>query len=543
MVRRMRTRSLVVAAVLLFAGPAFAKSPRLTLFISVDSLGSDLFWRMKPRFKAGLLTLSNQGAWFPTARYDYAETVTAAGHTTLVTGTNPSRHGIVSNKVMNRQTGKLEPVFADPSHPPLEAPLDGSDASPVNLLAETVGDRLRMATGARGKVISVALKGRSAIAMGGRLGQAWWFNEAIGRFVTGTYYLKEVPAWMKAFNDKKPADAYQGKDWPLLAPPKEYVGTDDRPFEADAFALGRSFPHPLSGGLTAAGPQSYAALASSPMGNELLVNAARAALDGEQLGKDDVTDLLAVSFSAFDRVTHLYGPYSFEAQDALLRLDRQVGDLIAAAEKAAGGRANLTVVLSADHGGAAVPEEWAAMGLDGVRVNADAMRDALKKELNERFKGEFVTGIEKVDIYLDGKVIADKKLDAAAVRRAAAAWVSRQPDVIYAVARDDLDAAAGPYAAALRAGYHPDRSGDVLFTLKPYHVLELEPAGTSHGTPYAYDAEVPVLLLGKNVKPGFYPNTIRAVDIAPTLAALMEIGNPAMCEGTARAEALSPAAR
>ena len=538
----MRVRSWCVV-LLLASIPAFAKPPRLTLFISVDALGSDVYWRMKPRFKAGLLQLSAQGAHFPTARYDYAETVTAAGHATLVTGANPSKHGIVSNRVLNRQSGRLEPAFADANHPPLEAPLEVTDASPMALMVETLGDHLKLFTWGKGKAVAIAGKSRAAIAMGGKLGTAWWFNESIGRFVTSTYYLKEVPAWMKLFNEKKPADAFQTKDWPLLLPPKEYFGTDDRPFEADVYGLGRTFPHPLSGGLTAPGPQSYAALSSSPLMNELLVQAAKAAIDGEQLGKDDVPDLLAVSFSPFDRTYHLFGPYSWEIQDAALRLDRAIGDLISAAEKAAGGRSNLVVVLSADHGGAAIPEELAAAGLDGVRVHPDGIRDGLKKELNDRFKGEFVQSIEETDVYLDAKAIADKKLDGAAVRRAAAAWLGKHADVAYAVAKDDLETAPGAVAAALRAGYFEGRSGDVLVSLKPFHVLELEPNGTSHGAPYAYDNEVPVFFLGKGVKPGFYPQPIRVIDVAATTAALMEMGEPAQSEGTARGEALTSTPR
>ncbi len=407
------------------------------------------------------------------------------------------------------------------------------------LMAETFADRLKLSTQGKGKVISIAAKARAAIAMGGKLGTAFWFHEPVGRFITGTYYLKELPTWLKVFNDKKSADAFATKDWPLLAPAKEYTGTDDRPYEADVFGMGRTFPHPLNGGVPSPGPQSYAAFASSPFSNDLLVQAAKAAIDGEQLGKDDVPDLLAVSFSAFDRIYHLYGPYSFEVQDAALRLDKALGDLIAAAEKAAGGRANLAVVLCADHGGAAIPEEWAAAGVDGVRVNPETLQAGLKKELSDRYKGDFVTAIEEVDVYLDQKLIETKKLDAPAIRRAAAGWLNKQPDVAFAVARDDLESATGPYAAALRAGYYPERSGDVLFVLKQYRVLESESSGTSHGAPYSYDNEVPLLLLGRGVKPGFYPATVRAIDVAPTVSSLMEMGNPALSEGTVRAEGLS----
>lgn len=537
----MRVRLLAVVG-LLGAGAAVAKPPKLTVFITVDAFGSDVFLRSRPKLKAGLATMVRDGATFPVARYDFAETVTAAGHTTLATGANPWRHGVASNKVLNRTTGRMERVFADPNHPVLEAPLSNDDVSPVNLLSETLSDRVRLSTQSRGKSVSIGGKSRSAIAMGGHLGDAWWFSEEVGKFVTGTYYRKEFPTWVKAFNDKKPADAYFGKDWALLEPVKEYIGEDDRTGESDFYAMGKKFPHPLSGGLQQAGPQSYSALASSPMFNDLEVSFAKAAIEAEGLGKDDIPDLLCVSFSAPDRTYHLYGPYSWEMQDHVLRLDKSIADLIAAAEKAAGGRANLLVVLSADHGGANIPEQWAALGVDGVRVNPVNLEKALEKELATKFNGgDLVSAIEEVDVYLDLKAIADKKLDPAAVRRYAAAFLQKQPEVMLAVARDDLnepDPSPG-YLSAVRAGFHPDRGGDVLLVLKPGRVSETEPNGTSHGTPYTYDARVPVLLLGHGIKPGYYPKEIRVVDVAPTVAAVMEMLPPAQVEGEVRDLALN----
>lgn len=540
-------RFLIACAVALLSTQAAAKSPRLTLFITIDSFSSDLYLRSKGKFKAGLATLSNAGAVFPTARYESAETVTAVGHATLATGAHPWRHGIVSNRLVNRSTGKVESIFADPNHPVLDAPPSASDdSSPAALLAETLSDRLVMSTRGRGKAIAIAGKARASIALAGKLGTAYWFHEGIGKFTTGTYYKKEFPAWLKTFNDKKPADAQFNKQWALLANKNEYLGADDRPFEADAYGMGRVFPHPLSGGLTAPGKASWSALATSPFFTDLLVAATRVAIEGEQLGKDDVPDLLMVSISSFDRIYHVFGPYSWEMQDAMLRLDKSIAELIAMAEKAAGGRGNLLVVLSADHGGAAIPEEWAAMGLSGVRINAANLEKGLEKELALKFNGgDLLLGIEETDVYLDHKAIADKKLDLAAVRRHAAQWLRSQPELALAVSRDDLataDDAAG-LTDTLRKGFFADRSGDVLIVSKQYHVLEFEPFGTSHGTPWAYDAEVPFLLWGKGVKPGLNASPIKAVDIAPTVATLMELGNPAQSEGSARGEAVSPTAR
>ncbi len=527
--------------ILLGALAASAKPPRLTLFIAVDAMGSDVFDRARPRFKAGFDKVLREGAYFPVARYDYAETVTAAGHTTLVTGANPWRHGVVSNKVLNRATNKLEPVFHDPNHPVLEAPIGVEDSSPANLMAETLADRLVLATQGRGKAISIAGKARAAIAMGGKLGRAFWFSEATGKFVSGTYYLKELPTWVKTFDDKKPADQWFGKEWTLLDPARLYEGEDDRVGESDWYALGKKFPHPLSGGLPAPGQQSYAALFHSAMFNELEVAFAKAAIDGEGLGKHEVPDFLAVSFSSTDLTFHLWGPYSWEMQDQMARLDRAIADLIAAAERSAG-KGNVLVVISADHGGANVPEQWAAAGLDGVRLSPVGLEKALDKELGGKAGGaHLVAAIEETDLYLDQKAIAEKKLDLAALRRQAAAFLSRQPGIELAVSRDDLRGAdpSPGYLAALRYGFYPDKSGDVLFITKPFTVLEMEPAGTSHGSPYAYDSEVPVMLWGKGVRPGVYAGPIRVVDVAPTAAALMEISEPAQCEGSAQQAAIT----
>lgn len=532
------TRWLVVA-LLVVAGVSFAKPPRLTLFISVDSLGSDVFQKNRARFKSGFARLMNEGAIYPVARYQLIECVTGVGHASMATGAYPHRHGVVGNKNFNRTTGKLEACLADATHPVLEAPAAVEDVSPANLLAETVSDRLRTATQLRGKSVVISGKGRAAVAMAGRLGDAWWFHEQVGKFVTGTWYRKEFPTWVKTFNDKKIPDGYHGKRWELLGNPKDYVGDDERPFESDWYGMSKVFPHPLTGGLPSPGPQSYSALASSPMMNDVMVEFAKAAIDGEQLGKDDVPDMLSVSFSAVDRTYHLYGPTSWEMQDQLARFDKSLGDLIAAAEKAAGGKANLLVVLTGDHGGANIPEEWASMGLDGVRIAPATIQKAANDELEKRFAvPNLVAAIEEMDVYLDWKGIEGKKLDPVVVRRAAAAILSKQPDIQLAIARDDLDG-ANPFGLgeALHNSFHPDRSGDVLIVMKPFHVLEGEKAGTSHGAPWSYDSEVPLMLFGKSVKPGFYATQAQPIDLAPTVSAILEMGAPASSEGHVLSEA------
>lgn len=527
---------------LLLSIPALAKPPKLTLVISVDALSSDLLMRTRPKLKNGLGKLIDQGAWFPDTRYEYAEVHTATGHATLATGANPWRHGVIANRTVNRATGKQEAILSDSVHPVLEVPLsDMQDASPELLMAETVGDRLRLTTYGQAKVVSLSLKARAAIAMGGRLGQAWWYSESVGKFVTGTYYAKEFPAWVKAFNEKKPADAAFGKTWTLSLKSSEYSGEDDRPYEEDFYGLGKAFPHQVTGGLPSPGANYYAALAGTPFGADLLVQFAKAALDGEKLGRDDVPDMLWVSFSNTDHIYHSYGPFSWEMQDTLLRLDKSIGDLVSAAERAAGGRSNLVVVLAADHGGAAIPEEWAAAGLPSGRVNPVALQKGLAGELQARFGAPLVAGVDEGGVFLQDKTIADKRLDGAVVRRAVAAWLMKQPGIALALAKDDLpDAGASTgYPRAMRLGYYPERSGDVLFMMRPYYVLTDLTVGTMHGAPYSYDNQVSAVFSGRNVKSGVYPQRISATDVAATLSALLEIPTPAQAEGSARAEIIS----
>ncbi|QSQ28331.1 alkaline phosphatase family protein [Pyxidicoccus parkwayensis] len=534
---------LLAALLLLSALPASARAPKLTLFISVDALGSDLLLRNRPRLTGGLGQLLATGAFYPYARYAYAEARTAPGHATLATGANPWRHGIVDNDVLDRVTGQSVQAYMDPRYTVLDGvTAPASDTSPENLMAETLADRLRVSTQGRGKVVALSFKARAAIPLAGRQGQAWWFDEATGNMVTSTWYSKAVPTWMQAFNARRLADAAFGKTWELLRPRAEYAGEDDRAAEPpNPYGMGRTFPHALTGGSKEPGPASYRVFAVSPRSHELLVQAAKAAMEGESLGRDDVPDLLAVSFSGTDAVFHAFGPFSWEMQDTLLRLDQAMGELISAAERAAGGRANLVIALSADHGGAEIPEAWTLAGVPAKRINPVEVAEGLAQELRSRFGVDVTVKMLELDVYLGGKALESGQVDGVAVRRAAAAWLSKQPFTVTAMAKDDLDTAPDVegLVAPLRRGYYPMRSGDVLFVSKPFHVVSDYPRGTNHGTPYAYDVQVPVVFAGRGVKPGLYPQEIDPVDVAPTLAALLEMGMPASAEGKPRAEALT----
>lgn len=535
---------LLALLVCLTSALSAAAPPKLTLFIAVDAMGSDLVMRNRHRFKGGLAQLLNGGAYYPVAKYGYAQTVTAAGHATLATGSNPWRHGAIANRLFNRITGKFEPVFVDPAHPALESPLTAEDVSPLNLHAETLSDRLRQATEFKGKSIAISGKGRSSVAMAGRLGTAYWLNETVGKLVTGTAYAKELPAWVRKLNEQKIPDTGFSKPWTLSAPADSYHGEDDRPFETDVNGMGRVFPHALTGGLTAPGPQSYAAFADSPAASEFTVRAAKAAIEGEGLGRDDKPDILWVGFSNTDSIYHAYGPNSWEMQDTLLRLDKDLGELLGAAERAAGGRQNLLVVLTADHGGGSIPEEWAAQGLPAKRLSSQMIRESLGREMKQYFGADLLAAIHVRDVFLNQKLIADRKLEPAAIRRMVADWFNRQAWVATALTRDDLIGRTEltGLGRTIQLGYFPSRSGDVVYIPKPFMVTIEDATGTSHGTPYGYDSEVPLVFYGKGIRRGVYSQYADPIDVAPTMATLLEMSGPSSAEGKPRTEVLaSPA--
>src|SRR5262252_3273989 len=264
---------------------AAAKPPRLTLFIAVDALGSDTLQGIRPRLTGGLARLISEGAFFPNAHYEYAETVTCPGHTTLITGANPWRHGIVANQIIDRASGEPLPAFSHPPYPLIGAPTAPEAASsPQGVLAETLSDHLRVSTQNRGQVLSISEKSRAAIAMAGRRGQAWWFSAETGGFASSAYYVQELPAWVKQFNDRKIAQTYFQKTWTPLRPPGDYLGKNSGQFAIDTFKLGRAFPHPLSGGLPAPGVQSNQALLAAPYSDQLLVQFAITAIESNRLG-------------------------------------------------------------------------------------------------------------------------------------------------------------------------------------------------------------------------------------------------------------------
>ncbi|MFN7133015.1 MAG: alkaline phosphatase family protein, partial [Myxococcales bacterium] len=508
----------------------------------VDQLGFETLQRMRRHFgRGGFERLAAEGASFQQAHYGHLTTFTGPGHACISSGSYPHRNGIVANRIHDRGLGRAVTMLFDPSHPILEAAPDPEDdTSPAAFTGETLADRLRAATGMRGKVVAIALKDRAAVLLAGRLGQAYWFSEQTGRMTTSTWYTKELPAWVKAFNARAPADQAFGRRWERALPEKAYTGEDHAAWELDQSGLGTTFPHKVDGGAEKPGPSFYRAFAATPFGLELQLEFARAAIEAEGLGRDEVPDLLALSFTSTDYAGHLYGPDSHEVQDLLVRLDRALAALLPVLEKAAGGRANLVLALTADHGAAPVPEYMASLGHPAARIGKQKLVDAINAALRPRFgEGEWVTAIEEPSVYLNAELIRARKLDPALVQQAAGQAAVAVPGMEGFFTRASLESGTVPQTPLGRAAqlsFHPAHSGDLLLFAKPFYLWGRyadRAGGTGHGTPWRYDTHVPLLFWGGGIRAGVHADRADVADVAPSLSALLGIGAPAAAEGQA----------
>ncbi len=502
----------VLVLLLAFASLATAERPKLVLAIVVDQFRYDYLLRFRDEYKEGVDQLLTRGAVFTNAHYEHFPTVTAVGHSTFLSGALPSISGIVSNEWYDRETGKTVTSVSDDSVKILAGTGDGG-ASPHRLLVSTVGDELKMADGNQSRVIGVSIKDRSAILPSGHMADgAFWFDARNGNFVSSTYYFGELPGWAGEFNAAHAADRYKGATWMNQKMPDE------------------------------AGPALYNAVLNTPFANELIEQFAEHAVDGEKLGERGVTDLLAVSFSANDYVGHRVGPDAPEVRDISIRTDQVIGKLFHFLDGRVGMQ-NVVVVFTADHGVAPVPEVNQARRMPGGRVAPGVVKDAVQAALVRKYgEGNWIVSPGESSLYLNLDLIRDKNLDRAAVNQTAAEAALSIPHVMRAYTREQLmqgEVQDDLIGHRIMNGFNVRRGADIYLLLEPYWLSW--PHGTSHSTPYDYDAHVPVIFMGPGIKAGHFDENTAVNDVAPTLATLLEIETPSGSSGRVLAEIFTEA--
>ena len=541
----------------LLVWPVFAAEPvappKLAVVIAVDQMRADYLGRFRPYFgEGGFKRLLEGGADFQSAHYRHAIAHTGPGHALMLSGVHANVHGIIGNQWLDRETWEVVNCVEDPASPlvgiqpgelgPAQAARpEKTGRSPRNFLASTVGDQLKLRYGARAKVFTASNKDRAAILLGGKLADAAYWVEN-GTFITSRYYRNELPAWVGAFNAERRAEAAFGKTWDRLLAPAIYdavQGPDDAAGELDKYGLTRTFPKKITGGEARPGAAFHAAYELSPYSTEALGEFVQRAVVEEQLGRHDgATDLLGVSFSQIDVVGHGYGPDSHEIMDAMLRLDRVLAALLDRIDREVG-LANCAIVLTADHGVAPLPERVQALrpAIPAGRVEVKALDAAGKKALEAAFgvladQEPWFTR-ETYAYYLRPAVLAAKKITASEAAKVLKAGLRAVPGVAEAFTRDELLAAepAGDSVLAMsRRSYHVTSGQDVVIVLRPYFMI-MPAVGSTHGMPYDYDTHVPLVWWGAGAPRGVQAEPVGMEDLAPTLAAWLQVPAPPQAMG------------
>ncbi|MCY7422608.1 MAG: alkaline phosphatase family protein [Chitinophagaceae bacterium] len=508
--------------------------PKLVVGIVVDQMRWDYLYRYYDRYSAtgGFKRLISQGFSCDNTFIPYAPTVTACGHATIYTGSVPAINGITGNFWYDNIAGKTVYCTEDTLVTTVGSNTSAGMQSPRNLFVNTIGDELRLASNFKGKVVGVALKDRGSILPAGHSANAaYWYDPITGDWITSSFYMTDLPKWVKDLNARKLPDEYYRQGWKTLYPIDTYVQStpdennyEGKPYGADA----KKFPYDFA---KFAGT-NYGVLTSTPYGNSFTMEMAKAAVNNEQLGSDAITDLLAVSLSSTDYVGHAFGPNSIEAEDIFLRLDKEMGDFLDFLDTKVG-KDQYTVFLSADHGAAHVPQFVKDHKMPGGVVNPDNLINNLNAVLKDKFnKTGLVLDISNYQVQLNTRLLesASKMQE---VKDFIIGYIVKQPGI--ARAFDMAAVQTTPLEPTIRKminnGYFPSRCGQIQLIFQPQYIEGFLTGGTTHGLWNPYDSHIPLIFYGWGIKQGKTNRTTYMTDITATLAAMLHIQMPNGCVG------------
>jgi arylsulfatase A-like enzyme len=535
----------ILCVCLVLTGTSFASAynaqPKLVVIVVIDQFRGDYLQRADPQFSGGFRTLLDHGAFFTNCNFDYANTETAPGHATLLTGAYTDGHGIFSNEWWDPDRGgRFVTAVLDEKTHLVGVPGTVPGASPHNLLSDTLGDELRLATQGQARVFAISLKDRAAVLPGGfSANGAFWIEPISGDFITSSYYMKQLPDWVQQFNKAGHANRYWNQDWK----------------DASGNVVQRTTREPNA--------RFYDVIGATPFANDYEFDFARELIAQEKLGQGPATDLLVISLSANDILGHRVGPDSPQTREMALALDREIGDFLTFLGQQIG-LANVWVALSADHGIAPTPDYAQRFRIPAERLEAPAFIARLNVAISSRLKrpaSEFVHAgdYDVTHLFLSSEAFGALKIKEADAERLVGELSSEILDAL-----KSKEANAGrPVGEALRpmpittyftrtqlqrGEVAPDALGRrYLHSYSPYGgwwVLTrpapfvLAGTGTSHGTSYFYDMHIPLILYGLPFAPGVYRTPSDAVDLAPTLASLLGINAPSASAGRVLTEAL-----
>ena len=504
--------------------------PKLVVGLVVDQMRWDYLYRYYDKYgNDGFKRLLNQGYSLNNVHINYIPTVTALGHTSIYTGSVPAIHGIAGNDWFDRTTGKNVYCTTDESVKPVGTTnVRVGSHSPKNLWSTTITDELRLATNFQAKVVGVSLKDRASILPAGHNPTgAYWFDDSTGNFVTSSYYMNDLPQWMKNFNAQNLPEKLVANGWNTLLPINQYTeSSPDNSSWEGLLGSAKTPTFPYSN-LAADYQTKKDNIRYTPFGNTLTLKVAEASIEGENLGKDNITDFLAVNLASTDYAGHKFGPNSIEVEDVYLRLDQDLAEFFKYLDENIG-KNQYTVFLSADHGGAHavgfMKEHKMATGFFG---------EGAEKSLNEKYKQKYgvenlLTSIDNYQIYLDPNLVEKNKLDMTNVVDYMVDELNKDQSVLFAVNLKKLGQAPIPEPIKTRIinGYNWQRSGDIQLISHDSMLPPYAKTGTTHSVWNSYDSRVPLIFMGWGIKNGESNKDYNMTDISPTIAALLHIQFP-----------------
>lgn len=510
--------------------------PKLVVGIVVDQMRWDYLYRFYDRYQTnGFKRFFNEGFSCENTYIPYVPTVTAIGHSSVYTGSVPAIHGIAGNDFILEATGQSMYCTEDSTVKTVGSSSNAGKMSPRNLLASTITDELKLATNFRSKVIGVALKDRGSILPAGHTPDAaYWLDNVTGNWITSSFYLNELPDWVKKFNDQKLAGKYLKQDWNTLYDIKTYVQStpDDNTYEG-AFSGSKAPTFPVK--TSEMYSKNIDIIRSTPYGNTLTADFAKAAVENEQLGKDEITDFLAVSFSSTDYIGHRFGINAVEIEDTYLRLDKDLASLFTYLDLKVG-KGNYTVFLTADHAAAHNPNFLQDNGIPAGYFNSAQVQRELNNTLEQTFGAKnLVLSFSNYQVHLNNSVIEQNKLNKEAIIHDVVDFLWKAPGISFVADNRKIGESGLPLLIAerIRNGYNAKRSGAITFVLEPayYSGGSAKATGTTHGTWHPYDSHIPLLWMGWGINHGSSNRTVHMTDIAPTVAALLHIQEPNGCIG------------
>jgi hypothetical protein len=519
--------------------------PKLVVGVVVDQMRWDYLYRYYSRYSnGGFKRLLSEGATCANTMIAHIPSYTAVGHTSIYTGSVPSINGITSNEFVDQRTGKVLYCTSDKSVKSVGTDSEEGEESPCNLWVTTIGDELRLATNFHSKVIGISLKDRAAILPAGQSANAaYWFDSKTGHFITSTYYMAKLPEWVNVFNNKGWAKELTSKPWTTLYDIKSYTqsANDDNRYEMPYLKGTKPiFPVDLPRIVKEKG---YGALRSLPMGNTLVLEMAKTAIEGEKLGTGDYTDFLAVSCSATDYIGHQFGANAIETEDTYLRLDKDLNDFLNYLDSKIG-KGNYTLFLTADHGATNnanfLIDHHIKAGTFDIFGNLAKIDSVLTAKYG--VKG-LVRNLENYQLNFDYDKIKNSNINLEELKQFSMDYLKTLDNVLFVVDQTKVSSSTLPehLKTLIANSYNFKRSGEVQFMVKPAYYELWGPddiKGTTHGIWAPYDLHIPLVFMGWGIKSGQLTREVHMTDIAPTLASLLHIQMPSGCIGHAIPEVL-----